>query len=157
MAIPYEMSQTFIKYMLFYRMQAYLIALSVLLSIISVYGGPQDDILIIINNAITMCILVSYLIKLKFYIAHTRSKKQHGNSVSKIRVIIQLIILTPHPTLWTQDYNNYLHLAIMLRVLVLLKFMIYSSIYCDVRAYRIIKINGLNASEHFFFAVKSLV
>lgn len=75
MAIPYEMSQTFIKYMLFYRMQAYLIALSVLLSIISVYGGPQDDILIIINNAITMCILVSYLIKLKFYIAHTRSKK----------------------------------------------------------------------------------
>lgn len=77
--------------------------------------------------------------------------------MSKLRVFAELATLIPHPTLWTQDHNHYFHLAIMVRVLILLKFLIYSSIYCDVRAYRIIKINGLNASEHFLFAIKSLV
>jgi hypothetical protein len=45
----------------------------------------------------------------------------------------------------------------MLRIFIIIKFLIESSVYYNVRAYRIININGLSAKEHFFFAVKSLV
>lgn len=45
----------------------------------------------------------------------------------------------------------------MLRIFIIMKFLIESSVYYNVRAYRIININGLSAKEHFFFAVKSLV
>ena len=45
----------------------------------------------------------------------------------------------------------------MFRIIIPLKYIIYSSVFCDVRAYRLITTNGLNSSEHFFFAVKSLV
>ena len=45
----------------------------------------------------------------------------------------------------------------MFRILIPIKYLIYSSVYCDVRAYRLITTYGLNSREHFFFAVKSLV
>ena len=70
---------------------------------------------------------------------------------------IDLIIVFPHPTIWTEEYNDFLHLLVMFRILIPIKYLIYSSVYCDVRAYRLITTYGLNSSEHFFFAVKSLV
>ena len=69
------MSQAFIKYMLFYRIVSYLIALSLLLSIISVYGGPHESILILANNGITLSILVASIAKLKLYSVYIQSKK----------------------------------------------------------------------------------
>ena len=45
----------------------------------------------------------------------------------------------------------------MVRIIIIIKYLIYSSVFCDVRAYRLISTYGLNSREHFFFAVKSLV
>lgn len=45
----------------------------------------------------------------------------------------------------------------MARILIPIKYSISSSVFCDVRAYRLISTYGLNSKEHFFFAVKSIV
>jgi hypothetical protein len=68
-----------------------------------------------------------------------------------------LLILLPQPTIWTTDFNHYLHLALLLRIWIVFNFLISYSPYCDERAYRIIKFNGLNGSDHLFFALKSIV
>ena len=75
LAVPYEMSQAFIKYMLFYRIVSYLVALSLLLSILSVYGGLHEMILILANNGITLSIWVASVVKLRLYTQYIRSKK----------------------------------------------------------------------------------
>lgn len=151
------MSQAFIKYMLFYRIVSYLIALSLLLSITSVYGGLHESILILANNGITLSILVASSVKLKLYIVYIRSKKEIMDTMSILHIGLEILILIPHPTIWTTEHNSILHLLVMLRIFIIIKFLIESSVYFNVRAYRIININGLNAKEHFFFAVKSLM
>lgn len=75
MTIPYQMSRTFIKYMLFYRIMAYLVAFSLIISFLSVYGDTHQYFLTLANNAITFSILISGLIKLKLYRNHLLSKK----------------------------------------------------------------------------------
>lgn len=143
--------------MLFYRIVSYLIALSLLLSITSVYGGLHESILILANNGITLSILVASSVKLKLYIVYIRSKKEIMDTMSILHIGLEILILIPHPTIWTTEHNSILHLLVMLRIFIIIKFLIESSVYFNVRAYRIININGLNAKEHFFFAVKSLM
>lgn len=157
LTVPYEMSRSFIKYMLFYRIMAYLIAFSLIISMLEVHGNSHHFFLTLANNAITFSILLSGLIKLSLYSNHLVSKKQSISTMNLAHIIIEIFIIVPHPTIWTQQSNYILHLLLTLRVAIIIKYKIQSSIYCNVRAYRIININGLNASEHFLFAVKSLV
>lgn len=145
------------KYMLFYRILAYLLAISIGLSVVTIYGGPERAILIFINNGITVCIFVAFFIKVRLHLNHLKAKKERIGLSFAFTTVIKILIMLPHPTMWTLGYNHYLHLAILLRIGIIIKFLINFSIYCDERAYRIIKLSGLNASEHLFFAVKSLV
>lgn len=151
------MSQTLIKYMLFYRVLTYLLCLSLILSIVSAYSEDERTILIFMNNLLTICIFVTLSLKLKFRLQHLKAMKVDRGWPFVLEAVIKFVILIPQPTIWTLAHNNYLHLAILLRSGIIIKFFISHSIYCDERAYRIIKFNGLNASEHMFFAVKSLV
>jgi hypothetical protein len=151
------MSQTLIKYMLFYRVLTFLLSTSLVLSIVSTYTGNERIILIFMNNVLTICIFVTLALKLRFRINHLKAMKVERGWPFILEAVTKFMILIPQPTIWTLSRNNYLHLAMLLRLGIIIKFFISHSIYCDERAYRIIKFNGLNASEHLFFAVKSLV
>ena len=61
--------------MLFYRIVAYLTAISLILSIISVYGNLYENILILVNNAITLSILLAIGVRLMLYKEYMKAKK----------------------------------------------------------------------------------
>ena len=144
------------KYMLVYRIIAYLIGLSMIISIFNVYDN-EAPAFIVINNVITLIILMSIFLRLNLYFEFNKTKRNEREMKWFLTDFVDVLVVIPHPTIWTEDKNYYLHLAVMIRVIIILKYLIYSSIFCDVRTYRLITIYGLNSREHFFFAVKSIV
>lgn len=71
--------------------------------------------------------------------------------------VVDLMVLLPHPSTFFHHHNFILHLLIFLRIIFLIKYLIYSSTFYDSRAYRVISVYGLSSTEHIFFAFKSLI
>ena len=141
------MSQAFIRYMLVYRVLSYLVLTSIIISTISSYYHTLDSMMMILaNNGITLAIVIGLAVRLQLYMEFNRTKIKAEELEWEFADFVDLILVLPHPTIWTNNYNDFLHLAVMFRILIPIKYLIYSSAYCDVRAYRLITTYGLNSS-----------
>ena len=108
---------------------------------------------IYINNFITLFLIILIAIKFEF---NRQLINLKGGDEYLISNAIDVIVL-PHPTIWTPDSNYLLHIFVMLRILLPILYLVYSSHFFDSRAYRIISVYGLSSKEHIFFAMKSVI
>ena len=142
------------KYMLFHRLIALFCVFSILVSIMSIHASPTNkEIPIYINNFITFLLIILIAIKFEF---NRQLIDLKGGDEYLISNAIDIIVL-PHPTIWTPDSNYLLHIFVMLRILLPILYLVYSSHFFDSRAYRIISVYGLSSKEHIFFAMKSVI
>lgn len=129
---------------------------SLVISLLMVYSDLSDNLFsYYLGNCITLLLILVCIVGEVFEIESNRARIINKHSV--LACVGKILLLSGHPTIWTIEYNNILHLLMMLRLVFTLNYFIRSSVYYDSRASRLINIYGIKPEYNYFFAIKVIL